>query len=192
MAASPAEKPAMSDAELDENFSAERQIAKMLGLCETQMDSAMQESDRAVDALVQAFTSLNDITRGVGTLAADLSSQTHAADKATELQAQLDSLSKQMASAVIAFQFYDKLTQRMGHVRYSLSALALFVCNPTQMHQPEQWQRLLTQLRRLYRTEAEREVFQMVMDSEENTFVDAAAPPARPAATAKAGEIELF
>jgi hypothetical protein len=188
MAASPADTSAMRPPEL-ESWSAELQMAKMLGLCETQMDSAMQESDHAVDALVQAFTKLNDITRNVGTLAAELSSQSNADNKANELQAQLESLSKQMASAVVAFQFYDKLTQRMGHVRYSLSALALFVCNRMQVQQPEQWQRLQTQLRRLYRTEAEREVFQMVMDGDENTFVDAAASSPAPAV---AGEIELF
>ncbi|MFL6547331.1 MAG: hypothetical protein ACJ8OJ_01470 [Povalibacter sp.] len=178
--------------EREEGWTPEHQAAKMLGLCETQMDSALQESDRAVDTLVQAFTSLVDITRNVGALAEQLSTQSKAGDQTHELQTQLGVLSKQMASAVVAFQFYDKLTQRMGHVRYSLSALALFVCNRTQMQQPEQWQRLQSQLRRLYRTEAEREVFQMVMDGDDTSFIDAAQPSALAPASIIAGEIELF
>ena len=192
MAASTADKSIDPSPVPEDGWTAERQIAKMLGLCETQMESALQESDQAVDALVQAFTSLVDSTRQVGALAESLSTQTAASDEAKRLQEQLAVISKQMASAVIAFQFYDKLTQRMGHVRYSLSALALFVCNHTQMHQPDQWQRLLGQLRRLYRTEAEREVFQMVMDGDDASFVAAAAPTAFPPPAIVAGEIELF
>ena len=73
-------------------------------------------------------------------------------------------ITKQMGAAVMAFQFYDKLTQRLGHVRYSLSTLALFVCDRTQANQPDQWKRLLNTLRRLYRTEEERQIFQTIMD----------------------------
>ena len=129
----------------------EHQIAQMLGLCESQLDSAQHESDRSVDALVQAFTSLAEITRNIGAQAAALPADQGSAQGA-ELQAQLAKLSQQMAAAVVAFQFYDKFTQRLGHVRYSLSALALFVCNPAQIQQPEHWAKLHSTLRRLYRT----------------------------------------
>lgn len=36
----------------------ERQIAHMLALCEAQMESALAESDVAVDSLVQSFSGL--------------------------------------------------------------------------------------------------------------------------------------
>ena len=90
----------------------------------------------------------------------------------------------------MAFQFYDKLTQRLGHVRYSLSTLALFVCDRTKSTQPEQWKRLLNTLRRLYRTEEELQIFQTIMDG----IGDEAEEPPRPQAQdeAKAGEVELF
>ena len=52
-------------------FTPELQMANMLGLCEAQMESALQESDKAVDALVQAFTCLVDATRSVGALTGD-------------------------------------------------------------------------------------------------------------------------
>jgi hypothetical protein len=39
-------------------WSPEQQTAHMLDLCEAQMEAALQESDLAVDALVQAFTSM--------------------------------------------------------------------------------------------------------------------------------------
>ena len=47
------------------DFTPEMQMANMLGLCEAQMESALQDSDKAVDALIKAFTSLVDATRSV-------------------------------------------------------------------------------------------------------------------------------
>lgn len=145
-----------------EEWSPERQIAHMLELCEAQMESALSESDGAVDALIKAFTGLNEMTRALGKLAEKLP-ETHREDGA-QLEQQLADIRSQMTHAVVAFQFYDKLTQRLGHVRYSLSTLAMFVCDKSQTHQREQWERLFGTLRRLYRTEEEREIFQLMVN----------------------------
>jgi hypothetical protein len=169
-------------------FTPELQMANMLGLCEAQMESALQESDKAVDALVKAFTCLVDATRSVGNLTEGLPPEVKE-NIARDLDQQVAAISKQMGAAVMAFQFYDKLTQRLGHVRYSLSTLALFVCDRTQANQPDQWNRLLKTLRRLYRTEEERQIFQMIMDG---IASEGAQLPQLPAAEAKAGEVELF
>src|SRR5262245_65664445 len=84
-----------------------------------QMESALSESDIAVDELIKSFTGLFEAGQALGSLAEDSS----------DLARQLDALRKQTAAAVVAFQFYDKLTQRLGHVRSSLCALAMFVCD---------------------------------------------------------------
>ena len=172
------------------NFTPELQMANMLGLCEAQMESALQESDKAVDALIQAFTCLVDTTRSVNALTEQLPTELRET-VATGLNQQVEAITKQMASAVIAFQFYDKLTQRLGHVRYSLSTLALFVCDRSQAASPDQWRRLMNTLRRLYRTEEERQIFQTMMDgiSSENAQAAAALNETE---KFKAGEIELF
>ncbi len=164
----------------------------MLGLCEAQMDSALQESDQSIDTLVAAFTNLVDTARTVGSLTGNLSD-----DVKTQLDPsfheQLAAFQKQMAAAVVAFQFYDKLSQRLGHVRYSLSTLAQFACSRSQMQQPEQWARLHSTLRRLYRTQEEREVFQLIMEGEDSGFVHASPPPTSAGNDkTRAGEIELF
>ncbi len=173
------------DAATTVTFSPEMQMANMLGLCEAQMDSALQESDQAVDALVAAFTGLADATRAMSTLTENLPD-----DVKERLGGDLDqhvaAITKQMGSAIVAFQFYDKLTQRLGHVRYSLSTLALFVCDRSQSNQPEQWKRLLNTLRRLYRTEEERQIFQSVIDG----IASEAAATAKE--DVRAGEVELF
>jgi hypothetical protein len=169
-------------------FTPEMQMANMLGLCEAQMESALQESDQAVDALIKAFTSLVETTRAVSTLTQSLPQEVKAT-LASNIDDQFAAISKQMGAAVMAFQFYDKLTQRLGHVRYSLSTLALFVCDRTQSTQPDQWKRLLNTLRRLYRTEEERQIFQMIMDGIANDTSPATKPLAE---ETPAGEVELF
>ena len=73
-------------------------------------------------------------------------------------------MTQQVAAAIVAFQFYDKLSQRLGHVRYSLSFLAGFVCNRAQTRQRDEWRQLFGTLNRLYRTEEERQIFQMMVE----------------------------
>jgi hypothetical protein len=169
-------------------FTPEMQMANMLGLCEAQMESALQESDKAVDALIKAFTCLVDATRSVSTLTESLPQEIKET-LASDIDDRFAAISKQMGAAVMAFQFYDKLTQRLGHVRYSLSTLALFVCDRTQSTQPDQWKRLLNTLRRLYRTEEERQIFQMIMDGIANDSSQLAPPVVE---ETPAGEVELF
>lgn len=141
----------------------EQHLARALGLCEAQMESALNDSDIAVDALVKAFTALAESTRAITAMAQTLSPEAKAL-LGDGLQQHMDGIARQIANAVVAFQFYDKLTQRLGHVRYSLSTLALFVCDRAQTAKPDHWDRLLKTLRRLYRTEEERQIFQMIMD----------------------------
>jgi hypothetical protein len=168
-------------------FTPEMQMANMLGLCEAQMESALQESDKAVDALIKAFTCLVDATRSVSSLTESLPPEIKQT-LASNIDDQVAAISKQMGAAVMAFQFYDKLTQRLGHVRYSLSTLALFVCDRSQSNQPDQWKRLMNTLRRLYRTEEERQIFQMIMDGIANDASTALPKIEEP----QAGEVELF
>jgi hypothetical protein len=169
-------------------FTPELQMANMLGLCEAQMESALQDSDQAVDALIKAFTCLVEATRAVSSVTSNLPPEIKER-LAGDIDSQVAAISKQMGAAVMAFQFYDKLTQRLGHVRYSLSTLALFVCDRTRSSQPEQWKRLLNTLRRLYRTEEERQIFQTIIDGVTN---DRPPTPLPAAEETKAGEVELF
>jgi hypothetical protein len=160
----------------------EQQIARMLELCEAQMESALSESDVAVDELIKSFKGLIEAGQALGSQV-----------ESTDLAQQLDALRKQTAAAVVAFQFYDKLTQRLGHVRYSLSAMAMFVCDREKSSERDQWRRLFSTLRRLYRTEEERQLFKLMVDGataeqarehiQQSTLTLRAAPT---------GEIELF
>jgi hypothetical protein len=159
----------------------EQQIARMLELCEAQMESALSESDMAMEALIKSFAGLIEAGQALGS------------PSTADLAQQLDALRKQTAAAVVAFQFYDKLTQRLGHVRYSLSALAMFVCDRAKSSERDQWRRLFSTLRRLYRTEEERQLFKLMVDGataeQAREHIQQSTLTLR---TAPTGEIEIF
>jgi hypothetical protein len=167
----------------------EQQIARMLALCEAQMESALSESDIAVEALIKSFAGLIEAGQALGSL----NEKTPADAAGADLARQLDALRKQTAAAVVAFQFYDKLTQRLGHVRYSLSALAMFVCDRAKSGEREQWKRLFSTLRRLYRTEEEHQLFKLMVEGasaeEAREHIQQSTQTLRAAPT---GEIEIF
>lgn len=168
-----------------QDWTPEQQIAHMLDLCEAQIEAALSESDLAVEALIKSFTALTDAMQAARASAPD--------ERNDGAAPPLDAVSKQMAAAVVAFQFYDKLTQRLGHVRYSLSTLALFVCNRSQASQREQWRKLFNTLRRLYRTAEERQIFELMVEGA--TAEDARAQAQQTTQSLRrgpTGDIELF
>lgn len=169
------------------SWSPEQQIANMLELCGVQMESALQDADVAVDSLIKAFTSVSETARVMSSLAEQLPEEARLHIEST-LNKQLDEISRQIGAAVVSFQFYDKLTQRLGHVRYSLSSLAQFVCDRAQSSERDQWRRLLNALRRLYRTEEERKIFEMITAGVSVDLATSAADTQ----TVKTGEVELF
>ena len=180
-----------SNLEANKNgWSSEGEMARMLDLCEAQMEAAMRDSDQAIDILVKTFTDLVVAARSLSDVSKSLSGSIRHQSVAKDLEQRSAALTDQIGEAIIAFQFYDKLTQRIGHVRYSLSTLALFICNETRAS-PEHWHKLMNTLRRLYRTEEERVVFEAVIEGK--ALADAAQPPAQGSVQPEtAGHIELF
>lgn len=171
------------------NWSPQQQTARMLALCEAQMEAATQDSDQAVDTLVQAFT---ELTGMVQELTRQSTTQNAVQDAAlTDMNERCSRLSSQVAAAIVAFQFYDKLSQRLGHVRYSLSTLALFVCDRSNSQSPEHWDKLLATLSRLYRTAEERAIFDSIAGSLALHAMSNGQPLVQPT-NSPAGSVELF
>ncbi|MGE0113457.1 MAG: hypothetical protein AB7T07_01025 [Steroidobacteraceae bacterium] len=171
-------------------WSPQQQTARMLALCEAQMEAATQDADAAVDTLVKAFTDLIDAVRELGSLSKTDTGDTTHAQALSEINTRCATLSSQVAAAVVAFQFYDKLSQRLGHVRYSLSTMALFICDRSNSQRPEHWEKLLATLGRLYRTAEERAIFDSIAGSLALTISDQDEPLSK--AMSDAGSIELF
>jgi hypothetical protein len=74
-----------------------------------------------------------------------------------------DQVSGMVHQAIIAFQFYDKLVQRLGHVTQSLGGLSDLVGDTRRIFSPQEWTDLQERIRAKYTTPDEREMFEAVM-----------------------------
>jgi hypothetical protein len=175
------------------NWSPQQQTARLLALCEAQMEAATQDSDHAVDTLVNSFSDLMSLVRelSIESNSNHTDTQTIKFASEEEMKQRYLKLSRQVNNAIVAFQFYDKLSQRLGHVRYSLSTLALFICDRMNSQKPEHWDKLITTLGRLYRTAEERAIFDSIASSLTISTTGEKQKPLSQA-TSPEGSIELF
>ena len=68
-----------------------------------------------------------------------------------------------MHHAIIAFQFYDKLVQRLDHVCHSLAGLSELVTDKSQLFNRTAWVELQRKINRKYTMAEERAMFDAVM-----------------------------
>ncbi len=135
----------------------------MMNLAVAQIEMAMKEGDDSVDALADSFTTMAGEVRVI-----DISYQKLNRDNLEQLRADIGErcgrVSAKMASAIVALQFYDRLTQRLAHVGNSLRSLTELVESPIRLYNPIEWQALQEKLRSKYTMEEERLMFDVLMD----------------------------
>jgi hypothetical protein len=155
-----------SDAAVEEKLDAVTLAARLrqfLELGAAQLDAAVRESDTRVDVLAGT----------IGTLASDASElKKHARQLAdtdsapSDLRAQVqrlaEAIDQQAQAAIIALQFYDKLIQRLTHVRDGLAIPADSTAAISSGASPS-WTKLLEQVRERYSTVEERVLFDFMM-----------------------------
>jgi hypothetical protein len=80
-----------------------------------------------------------------------------------EIESNTRLVAEKVHHAIVAFQFYDKLQQRLAHVCHSLEGLSEIVGNPSRLYQPPEWVALQEQVRSKYTMAEERAMFDAVV-----------------------------
>ncbi|MEQ1581223.1 MAG: hypothetical protein ABL964_11570 [Steroidobacteraceae bacterium] len=158
------------------------ETSNMLKLCAAQTDGALGDCDAAIERLLEAFTTIVEDSQWLRRKAETMAGQD--AQVAAELDMRSNRLVTKANAAIQALQFHDRLTQRLGHVRHSLSSLGELVTDTERSSRQEDWQELHARLGRMYRTREEVAIFEAV------TGMRHASANAAPAAAAN--DIELF
>lgn len=143
----------------DLDWSQVRETILMLELAAGQIEAAMRESNTSVDVLTDTFTSMAGLMRVVQEAVADLPDSPNKA----QISNSLGQVSDKVHHAIIAFQFYDKMAQRLAHVCHSLSALSELVGDKTKLYNPYEWVGLQEKIRSKYTMAEEREMFEAVL-----------------------------
>jgi hypothetical protein len=147
----------------DLDWSQVRETVLMLELAAGQVDAAMRDSNSSVNTLMDTFTSmastLGMIDAALGTLPDTIGNGLVKA----EIQDGARQVSQKVHHAIIAFQFYDKLVQRLDHVCHSLSELSAVVSSTERIYNPQEWSALQERIRSKYTMAEERGMFDAVM-----------------------------
>jgi hypothetical protein len=185
----------MSDAEIsatpstsenpDLDWSQVRETVLMLDLAIAQISSTLVDGDESVSTLADSFTSMVGNAEMIK-LAAD--NLPDSGEKDTIMQ-NCQAVSAEMNKAIVAFQFYDSMTQRLEHVSKSLEVLGQLVTDPAQLYNPYAWRGLQEKIKSKYTVESERLMFEAIRNGQS---VEEALKIAKQSAEANSGEAELF
>jgi hypothetical protein len=167
------------------------ELRRFLELGAAQLDAAIRESDSRVDKLAGAVTA-------VATDARELEVQLHTLDssnpaEASQARARIRQLTEALAqhvqSTITSLQFYDKLIQRLTHVRDGLAIPSDSTIVGTDQAGAD-WTAMLEQVRSKYSMVEERVLFDFMMRGLSADQMLKALTGLR--GTATPGELEVF
>lgn len=147
----------------DLGWSQVRETVLMLELAAGQIEAAMRDSGASVDVLTTSFTNMANTLRLITETLNASSSGASDAETHERLIGAAGEVSGMVNQAVIAFQFYDKLAQRLAHVTHSLGDLSTVVSDQRRIYSPQEWVELQARIRAKYTTVDEQAMFEAVM-----------------------------
>lgn len=147
----------------DLDWSQIRETILMLALSVAQIEMSMRDSDGSVEVLSNSFTSMAGQVKMIERTAASLPESAETAEARAAIIENCASVGDMMRSAIVAFQFYDKLTQRLNHVTSSLGSLADLISDVRRLYNPYEWLGMQEKIRSRYTMEEERLMFEAIM-----------------------------
>jgi hypothetical protein len=139
----------------DLDWSQIRETILMINLAVAQIEMALKDSSGSVEVLTNSFTGM------YGNLMA-LVEAAHALPESpikTNIEEAGCVVSARMQQAIVAFQFYDRLAQRLSHACRSLEELGGVVNDPSRLYNPFAWKVLQQKIRSKYSMEDEKLMF---------------------------------
>jgi hypothetical protein len=147
----------------DLDWSQVRETVLMMELSAGQIEAAMKDSNNSVEVLTDVFTTMAGYMKMIGDTIAALPDNGEFATAKTDLKTATEHVSGMVHQAIIAFQFYDKLVQRLAHVNHSLASLSGLVSDKGRLYNPYEWVGLQEKIRSKYTMREEVEMFEAVL-----------------------------
>jgi len=147
----------------DLDWSQVRETVLMLELSAGQIEAAMKDSNSSVEVLTDSFTTMAGYMRTIADAIDALPEGGESGATKDGLRGATDNVAGLVHQAIIAFQFYDKLVQRLSHVNQSLAALSGLVSDNARLFNPAEWRALQEKIRSRYTMREEQAMFDAVM-----------------------------
>jgi hypothetical protein len=148
----------------DLDWSQVRETVVMLELAAGQVEAAMKDSNTSVEVLTDTFTSLAEVLQHIEIALDTLPDTVGNGMVKGEIQENTRLVATKVHQAIIAFQFYDKLVQRLDHVCHGLAGLSKLVADRQRLYNPGEWKGLQESILAKYTMVEEHAMFQAVLN----------------------------
>jgi len=143
----------------NQGISSEAAAITLLNLAVAQIKQSLLDGDVAIDDLSSSFQSL---ATHFGVLSSIIEKMDDSDEKAS-LEVPCIKSNNDMSQAIVAFQFYDQLTQRLTHVEHTLAVLSEQMGRPDRFNDALAWQRVYALIRENYTIETEHCLFDAIL-----------------------------
>jgi hypothetical protein len=149
----------------DLDWSQVRETILMLNLSMAQIELAMNDSSSSVGELTDSFTSVSSALSAMRKIANQLPNTSDVLPAKTEIESLGGEVESKVGKAIIAFQFYDRLAQRLSQVCRNLDDLGVLVNDPIRLYNPYAWVALQEKIRSKYVTEDDKQMFDTLIET---------------------------
>ena len=143
-----------------ENWSQLKELVLMINVAASRIEHAMIEGDDSFTSLSESFVSIANSNKNIINEAQLLDDDSPIKETITE---NCKSISRQVDNSIIAFQFYDRLSQRMVMVSKILSSISDVLNDPDKTKTQNEWIALQDTIRDKYTLDADQEIFNTLL-----------------------------
>jgi hypothetical protein len=162
----------------------------ILDLAIVHLQMAMTESDDAVGVLGDSFPAIAADAQVIREAAGRLRGDSEAERDSDRIVDRCEDMERTMRTAIVSFQFYDRMIQRLSHVRDSLTALGALIGDSARISSPGAWNDLRKMIWSSYSMESERAMFDALMNGA--SMEQALALVTKPGSADHPTDIDLF
>lgn len=140
-----------------------RETINMLYLAVCQIEATLSDSNKSVDTLTTSFTHLANHTGEVSHKLQNLTEVEQLEEFKEDITNTANEMQANIFSSVQAFQFYDRVCQRLDHVARSLEKVSQVMEDDQKVLCPTAWKAIQEKIKSSYTMEAERIMFEFIM-----------------------------
>jgi hypothetical protein len=123
----------------------------LLSVSVAQIKSILSDGGESVSELTESFIELAETLNKLMTHKTDID------------HTDLNKIKQQIEQGIIAFQFYDRISQRLDHVSNSLQHMGGIISDENRRIDPSEWQSFQKQIQEKFTMESERKLFSEIL-----------------------------
>lgn len=159
--------PASTAQNPDLDWNQIRETVRILQAAAIHIELAMSGGDDSIGTLVESFSTIatqaEQIQNTFDTLRGQQSCEAINSDEILKTRQLLDDMRTRSSIAIEAFQFYDRLWQKLNYLISGLEETSNLIADPARLYSPAAWRELQNGLRESMNMEEDRVLFDAIM-----------------------------